>query len=420
MPPTVVNTIIVGGGHAGVNLACLLELQQEKNMGVGVSRPDYLILEKENTLLSKWRDQRWDNFQMNTPIIFCRLYAFGDDSNCGKSIKDDSDNSNDGDNSNNRPLTKIISLTSLDNWKEQLFASEQQVNLYDVIIIDLGHMVGNDLYMTTLSFTDEILSSLSSSCSTSDDDGSGQSPRVVLVKSKSLSSLARRLIPCQHILDGTYTFQEASTVANHEMGENSGGDRDHHQQLKQPLIISSVGVVEYRRTIPYVVRPGNSVLEVGCHYGRTTALLYDAAVVPDSLEGGDGGGENAVSGLCIGVDIGPKIIRRAKDTYPHIRFEVGDAFKTLELLKLRLLINDEEGERAVATPTSKNLGYDVVYADIGGLSGAYGTLESLSLIDALSNSLQPNYIVIKSLCMRRLATKLQPFSSIWSKKQATS
>ena len=75
MPPTVVNTIIVGGGHAGVNLACLLELQQEKNMGVGVSRPDYLILEKENTLLSKWRDQRWDNFQMNTPIIFCRLYG---------------------------------------------------------------------------------------------------------------------------------------------------------------------------------------------------------------------------------------------------------------------------------------------------------------------------------------------------------
>ena len=119
---------------------------------------------------------------------------------------------------------------------------------------------------------------------------------------------------------------------------------------------SSGGVVEHCRTTPHVVRSGNAVLEVGCHHGRTTALLCDAAVAPDSLEGGDGGSENAVSELCVGVDIGPKIMRRAKDTYPHIRFEVGDAFKTLEVLKLQLLINNEEGERAVAAPASKNFG----------------------------------------------------------------
>ena len=40
--------------------------------------------------------------------------------------------------------------------------------------------------------------------------------------------------------------------------------------------------------------------------------------------------------------------------------------------------------------------YDIVYADIGGLSGAHGLLESLALIDAL----EPRAITIKSLCMK--------------------
>ena len=57
------------------------------------------------------------------------------------------------------------------------------------------------------------------------------------------------------------------------------------------------------------------------------------------------------------------------------------------------------------------LRYDIVYADIGGLSGAHGLLESLALIDAL----EPGAIVIKSLCMKRLVPQLIPFSTV--KKQ---
>lgn len=63
-----VNTIIVGGGHAGVNLACMLELQPKKDN-------DYLILERSTSLLSKWRDKRWDHFQLNTPVKFSRLHG---------------------------------------------------------------------------------------------------------------------------------------------------------------------------------------------------------------------------------------------------------------------------------------------------------------------------------------------------------
>jgi hypothetical protein len=44
LPPRriAVNTIIVGGGHAGVNLACMLELHNSKESTKVV---DYLILE---------------------------------------------------------------------------------------------------------------------------------------------------------------------------------------------------------------------------------------------------------------------------------------------------------------------------------------------------------------------------------------
>jgi hypothetical protein len=121
------------------------------------------------------------------------------------------------------------------------------------------------------------------------------------------------------------------------------------------------------------------------HYGSTTTMLHDAVKV-------DG------DGFCVGVDIGEKIIATAKKRYPHVQFEVADAWDSLKLLKLK--------------PPGTALGYDAVYADIGGLSGAHGLLESLALIDAIGKALEPRFICIKSLCMKRLATQLIPCSSV--------
>ena len=100
----------------------------------------------------------------------------------------------------------------------------------------------------------------------------------------------------------------------------------------------------------------------------------------------------------MGVDIGEKIIAAAKKRHPHVQFEVADAWDTLKLLKLK--------------PPGTSLGYDAVYADIGGLSGAHGLLESLALIDAIGRALEPRIIVIKSMCMKRLATQLIPCSNV--------
>jgi len=247
-------------------------------------------------------------------------------------------------------------LELFEQWKELI---KQQH--FDVLVVDVGSTIGNDLHLSALTICNEFISY--------------QQPRVVIVKSKVLSSLAKRIIHSQRLLDGTThlpTQLERSTT---------------------PILIPCVGVNDYRQTIPMVVRKGDSVLEVGCHYGTTTELLHAAAVIKNK-------------GFCAGIDIGS--IMNAKRRYPDITFEVVNAWNTLDLLKLKM--NN--------CATDSSLGYDVVYADIGGLSGSNGLLESLALLDSLGNALQPRVIVIKSLCMKRLASQLIPISRVKVKEQS--
>ena len=63
--PVHVNTVIIGGGHCGVNLA--LNMQE-------AGKTDYIILERTQ-LFDQWRTKRWDSFVMNTPLEFSRLHG---------------------------------------------------------------------------------------------------------------------------------------------------------------------------------------------------------------------------------------------------------------------------------------------------------------------------------------------------------
>ena len=143
------------------------------------------------------------------------------------------------------------------------------------------------------------------------------------------------------------------------------------------------------------------MLEVGCHFGTTTALLYEA-VNPNPKTG------DKSYGFCAGVDIGEKIIANAKKKFDGPIFEVANAWNTLDLLKVKT-------RHGSALNDFTSMGYDVVYADIGGLSGAHGVLESLVLLDSISKALEPRCIVIKSQCMKRLASQLVPYSRVKNK-----
>lgn len=275
----------------------------------------------------------------------------------------------DGESSNEESFLDRVQyeeLEQFDHWR-----SLTKGKSYQAMVLDVGSMIGNDLYLSALSLAGEFIANQENP------------PRVIIVKSKTLSNLARRIVHSQRLLDGSTILPDIL-------------ERTHN-----PIVVPCVGVNEYRRTIPFLVNGGDDVIEVGCHFGRTTTLLHDAVI---KEEGGADGEQG--QGFCAGVDIGPKIIANAKKQYPEINFEVVDAWNTLDLLKVKA--------EHCAVGTSM-LGYDVVYADIGGLSGAYGLLESLALLDAIAKALEPRSIVIKSLCMNRLASQLVAFSHVWNK-----
>ncbi len=57
-----VDTVVIGGGHAGL---CMSYVLQELGR-------DHIVLEKKRAL-EQWRSARWDSFRMNTPIGYSRL-----------------------------------------------------------------------------------------------------------------------------------------------------------------------------------------------------------------------------------------------------------------------------------------------------------------------------------------------------------
>ncbi len=140
-------------------------------------------------------------------------------------------------------------------------------------------------------------------------------------------------------------------------------------------IIATRGVREYRETIPAVVGPGDRVLEVGCEWGTTTAVLarYAAHV--------------------IGTDVSPKCISRARAMRPGLDFRVLDAFDVRSVLDLGL-------------PVTK------VYMDLSGLSGYRGLLDLIALIQNYAGIVRPDTIVVKSGALKHFAQHCSPWHAV--------
>jgi len=177
--------------------------------------------------------------------------------------------------------------------------------------------------------------------------------RCVIVKSRTLSSHCRQ-------------YLNVASVLHH-------GGHTPMKGISSPScpVLCSIGVSQYRQAIGCAVGTSSNVLEIGCHFGCTTALI-----------------RKATQGVVIGVDVSKKIVANARTKYPDVKFEVADAWNPAQLLAFEVA-------------------FDVVFLDVGGISGYDGVLESLTLIRVLQTVFQPTLktIVVKSRCLQDHANR---------------
>lgn len=138
--------------------------------------------------------------------------------------------------------------------------------------------------------------------------------------------------------------------------------------------IATRGVKEYRETIPAWVNSDDVVLEIGCEWGTTTTLI-----APHCKK-------------VIGTDISPKCIKRAREMYPELQFEVLDGFDVRAALEL--------GE-----PFSK------IYIDMSGISGYNSLLDTIALLTSYATVLRPEAIIVKSGALKRFAAHCSAWRS---------
>ncbi|MGQ9661109.1 MAG: class I SAM-dependent methyltransferase [Kiritimatiellia bacterium] len=148
------------------------------------------------------------------------------------------------------------------------------------------------------------------------------------------------------------------------------------RQFKTDTIyVATRGVKEYRESISEWVQPEDIVLEIGCEWGTTTALLAQRCRE------------------VIGTDISPECIERARREHPGIRFEVLDAFDVL-------------GAQRFNRPFTK------IYMDLSGFSGYRSLLDLIALLNMYATVLQPKAIVVKSGALKYFARHCIPWRSI--------
>jgi protein-L-isoaspartate O-methyltransferase len=137
--------------------------------------------------------------------------------------------------------------------------------------------------------------------------------------------------------------------------------------------LATRGVAEYRATIPALVQPDDVVLELGCAWGTTTALLAQHCRE------------------VVGTDVSRECIARARLAHPGLRFEVLDAFDVRAALEL-------------GRPFTK------VYLDLSGLSGYRSLLDTIALMTGYATVLRPQSIVVKSGALKQFAAHCRAWS----------
>lgn len=136
--------------------------------------------------------------------------------------------------------------------------------------------------------------------------------------------------------------------------------------------VATRDVREYRETIATWVKESDVVLEMGCEWGTTTALI-----APHCRE-------------VIGTDISEECIETARRRHPDLRFEVLDAF-------------DVNAALALGREFTK------IYVDISGLSGYRSLLDVIALLTMYATVLRPEAMIVKSGALKHFASLCLPW-----------
>ncbi len=278
---------------------------------------------------------------------------------------------------------------------------------YNVVILDLSNMYGNEIFLDFVAAID-IYKSIFNALGM----------QYLIVKSNFMRAAARKYFNAAQLIDKSRQVPNTrcNIMYNQFLLELQDAIRGQNVGYLDagPVVLGGRGVNEYRKASLLCIQPGDRVLEIGAHCGKTTKLVAD----------------NGAS--AVGVDIGPHIVQEAIKRYPDVEFHVADAWDINTLMALsktktkttKKASDDVDGGDGVGNKEEKEktddisenefeFGWDVILVDVGGLSGDNGLFESLGLLRELSHMFRPRLkaLVIKSACIRSFASDIMPGDS---------
>ena len=225
---------------------------------------------------------------------------------------------------------------------------------FDVAVLDIAQWSGRDSLLDSLSLTNSYWL--------------GFDLRYIVCKSKALLQMGQRLLDAK-LLDPGQKLQKlclhSDKAAPAPSGPPAGPDPTSGK------VVCAVGVLEYRATIPFVIRDGDRVLEIGCQAGLTAKLI-----------------KQSTSGRVVGSDVAPQSIEHAKrqGAGHDVEWAVLDGW-------------DLHGIQALGP-------WDVIYMDISGISGRNCVQDGLALIFSYFRLLpELRTVVVKSRSLRDVSNR---------------
>lgn len=244
---------------------------------------------------------------------------------------------------------------------------------FDHAVLDIAQWSGRDSTLDSLSLLNQYWQAF-------------PGLRSIMVKSKALLQMGQKLVDSKLLNpDQKLVRLRLDDAPLPPASPPAAAPGARPNDLTTGKIVCAVGVLEYRATIPWVVRDGDTVLEIGAQAGLTTKLAKKANP----------------SGRVVGSDIGPQSVEHAirQGKGYDIEWVVLDAW---DLAGLKAL-----GE------------WTVIYVDISGISGRNSVQDALSLMLSYFRLIPTlRTVVIKSRSLRDLSQRFVRLDPIEPKTEA--